>query len=514
MKLLAPTVVASLGLCADATQFGAIRDVVLGSKNETCCSSLKDAGLANIFYEDDEQYKNRTASYWSVSAQLHPKCIVQPVSTEEVSTAIKTLGAQSNCKFAVRSGGHATWAGSNNINDGVTLDLGLMNTTVYDAEANLARFQPGTRWGGVYGALEPHGVTVAGGRASSVGVAGFLTGGGNSFYTARRGFACDQVQNYEVVLADGEIVNANVTCNSDLFRALKGGSFNFGIVTRYDMETFTAGDLWGGSRIHTKNHTQQHIDAYTAWVDNVENYPDGSSIVFWSYLPTMEDIVIIAAYEDVAGNVAPAGFDKFMAIPAIADTTRLASHKNLTDELEQPTGYRDIWFTMTFKNDPTVFKYIVDAHTKFVDAWKADNTDHDFITQCMFQAIPTIFAKHSAERGGNVLGLDLVKDNAIMLLFDIAVKGEETEVRAREALRAATEDMQRFAASQDALVDWQYLNYADAYQDPLGSYGAANVAKILAAAKKYDPNGMFQTQAPGGFKISRVKNSTSSKQEL
>ena len=74
--------------------------------------------------------------------------------------------------------------------------------------------------------------------------------------------------------------------------------------------------------------------------------------------------------------------------------------------------------------------------------------------------------------------------------------------------------MQRFAASQDALVDWQYLNYADAYQDPLGSYGAANVAKILAAAKKYDPNGMFQTQAPGGFKISRVKNSTSSKQEL
>lgn len=36
MKLLAPTVVASLGLCAEAAQFGAIRDVVLGSKNETC----------------------------------------------------------------------------------------------------------------------------------------------------------------------------------------------------------------------------------------------------------------------------------------------------------------------------------------------------------------------------------------------------------------------------------------------------------------------------------------------
>lgn len=138
-----------------------------------------------------------------MSAQLHPECIVQPVSAEEVSTAVKTLGSRSNCKFAVRGGGHTTWTGSNNINDGVTLDLGLMNATVYDEAANLARIQPGTRWGGVYGVLEPHGVTVAGGRASSVGVAGFLTGGGNSFYTAHRGFACDQVQNYEIVLADG-----------------------------------------------------------------------------------------------------------------------------------------------------------------------------------------------------------------------------------------------------------------------------------------------------------------------
>jgi FAD/FMN-containing dehydrogenase len=137
---------------------------------------------------------------------LHPNCIVQPVSTEEVSTAVKTLGLRSNCKFAVRSGGHSTWAGSNNINDGVTLDLGLMNETVYDEAANLARFQPGNRWGGVYGVLEPYGVTVAGGRASSVGVAGFLTGGGNSFYTAQRGFACDQVQNFEIVLADGLVL--------------------------------------------------------------------------------------------------------------------------------------------------------------------------------------------------------------------------------------------------------------------------------------------------------------------
>ena len=171
------------------------------------CAALKNAGLTHIYMQNDQQYKDRTESYWSVSAQLHPKCIVQPVSTAEVSTAIKILGGPNKgCQFAMRSGGHTTWAGSNNIDNGVTIDLGLMNQTTYDQATNLAKVQPGNRWGGVYGALEPYGVTVAGGRASTVGVAGFLTGGGNSFFTAERGWACDQVKNYEVVLSSGSVI--------------------------------------------------------------------------------------------------------------------------------------------------------------------------------------------------------------------------------------------------------------------------------------------------------------------
>lgn len=50
----------------------------------------------------------------------------------------------------------------------------------------------------------------------------------------------------EVVLPSGEIVNANATSNSDLWRALKGGSNNFGVVTRIDLKTFPQGKFWGG----------------------------------------------------------------------------------------------------------------------------------------------------------------------------------------------------------------------------------------------------------------------------
>jgi hypothetical protein len=57
----------------------------------------------------------------------------------------------------------------------------------------------------------------------------------------------DNVVNYEVVLASGETINANAHENSDLWTALRGGSNNFGIVTRFDMKTFKQGPFWGGN---------------------------------------------------------------------------------------------------------------------------------------------------------------------------------------------------------------------------------------------------------------------------
>ncbi|KAH9860314.1 hypothetical protein J1614_011644 [Plenodomus biglobosus] len=315
--------------------------VATSAKDGTNAANSSCVSLSHVLYGGDEQYRNRTESYWSVSAQLTPDCIVQPLSTEDVSNIVKTLVRDGPCgktNFAVRGGGHTTWAGSNNIDSGVTIDLGLMNTTTWNSETEIASIDPGSRWNAVYSTLDPLGVTVVGGRAGTVGVAGFLMGGGNSFFTARKGFACDTVTNFEVT---SEVINANADENSDLHRALKGGSANFGIVTRFDVQGFTAGDLWGGIMMYPKSVTQQQIEAYHAWTENVENYQDGSSILFWTYLPTAKDILILTAFEDTAGNEAPAGFDKFMAIPnSTSSTMRMASHKELTDELEQPGGYR------------------------------------------------------------------------------------------------------------------------------------------------------------------------------
>jgi hypothetical protein len=54
---------------------------------------------------------------------------------------------------------------------------------------------------------------------------------------------------HQVVLANGTIANANQHTHPDLFFALRGGGNNFGIVTRFDFETYRYGLLWGGTNV-------------------------------------------------------------------------------------------------------------------------------------------------------------------------------------------------------------------------------------------------------------------------
>jgi FAD/FMN-containing dehydrogenase len=141
---------------------------------------LEKGGLGNrVVYPSSDAYNDSIGSYWAENVQLKPKCIVQPRSAQDVSLAVSTLTSASNgaCQFAIRSGGHATWAGANDIKNGVTIDLQMMNSTTYHKNNGTASVLPGARWQSVYKALVPYDVTVPGGRGGPVGVGGFLIGG-------------------------------------------------------------------------------------------------------------------------------------------------------------------------------------------------------------------------------------------------------------------------------------------------------------------------------------------------
>lgn len=125
----------------------------------------------------------------------------------------------------------------------------------------------------------------------------------------------DQVVNYEVVLADGSIVEANNTTNPDLFRVLKGGHNNFGIVTRFDMKTFKAQDIWDGNVVHSKVSAKEIIEAYVDFQTNLENNPDSHVLAMWVYMPQTPDYFINMVLTGLDGVENTKSLQKFLAIP-------------------------------------------------------------------------------------------------------------------------------------------------------------------------------------------------------
>jgi hypothetical protein len=129
-----------------------------------------------------------------------------PQNSKVVSLILTTLlnaghGA-GDWHIALRSGGHSSPAGTNNIVNDVTIDLSRMNSSHYDRSSNTARLEPGGRWEDIYGVRRSGKSRCYRRRWTRR----WRRRRGLSSWRRlivlyrRMGFACDSVINYEVVL--------------------------------------------------------------------------------------------------------------------------------------------------------------------------------------------------------------------------------------------------------------------------------------------------------------------------
>ena len=81
------------------------------------------------------------------------------------------------CPFAVKSGGHAAFAGASNIQGGITINFAKLNEIVLSSDKSMTSVGPGNTWFDVYKTLEPENVQVIGGRVAAIGVGGLTLGG-------------------------------------------------------------------------------------------------------------------------------------------------------------------------------------------------------------------------------------------------------------------------------------------------------------------------------------------------
>ena len=146
--------------------------------------------------------------------------------------------------FAVMGGGHLDTGGAQS--PSVVIDLRFINKTEIIHSKNNSTEWPilkvggGSEAGTVFSTLEGSGWAFLGPRAASIGVGGFLLGGGIAFRTGKYGVAADSLMGLEVVLTNGSIIYANpYNEHKDLFWAATGGGWlGFGVITNFYIQAY------------------------------------------------------------------------------------------------------------------------------------------------------------------------------------------------------------------------------------------------------------------------------------
>ena len=480
------------------------------------CVALAEALPGKVSLPSSAAYDTGN-TYWSGNQAATPRCFVSPETTKDVSVALRTLTSL-QAPFTVKGGGHSYFAGASNIEDGVTVDVGKLRELKLSRDHGTISVGAGNRWIDVYQTLDPFHLSVVGGQAGDVGVSGLTLGGGISFFSGLHGWACDNVNSYEVVLSSGKVVNASPKENQDLYWALRGGGgSNFGIVTRFDLATFRQGDLWKQSLYFPGSMNQSVIHNYTnSLLTSIQADDEADGHFVLTHKAGIGYIIGPTFYHATpppkGSDQTPAAFQPWQTMPgAVVNQTTIANLSTQAIAMDEAYGSRHSSAVATISlTSELFFQGLVPKYQRIADDLLAAAavTNSSIAPSLIFQPITVNVMRQMQKNGGNVFGLrpNRNADNHKMIV-EISVTWQDVslDMLVEKATAHFIEQVEVEAEQQGLHTDFLYINWAGENQDVIRQYGQSTFARLQKTSRKYDPKGLLQKFWRGYFQIDRQR---------
>jgi UDP-N-acetylenolpyruvoylglucosamine reductase len=236
--------------------------------DESVMSGFTAALQGRLVRPGDESY-DISRKIWNGMIDRSPSLIVYCSDETDVVNAVR-FARENDLLAAVRSGGHNV-AGNSLCDKGMVIDMSEMKKIEVDTASHTATVQAGLRLGELDRGTQAYGLATSLGIVSKTGIAGLTLGGGIGWLMRKYGLTCDNLLSVDIVTADGSLITANASENSDLFWGVRGGGGNFGIATRFTYRLHPVKDVLGGTvyyRIDKEN------TVFKSYRDYISTAPD------------------------------------------------------------------------------------------------------------------------------------------------------------------------------------------------------------------------------------------------
>ncbi|KAI2785580.1 FAD-binding domain-containing protein [Daldinia loculata] len=473
------------------------------------CSTLKDISNIDVADPLELSYINEQNDYWSTScSSLKPSCILFPKDANEVSAIVKVLNNNTE-PFAIKSGGHNPNNGWSSVTGGPLISTQKLKQVIVDQETGIARVGPGQRLDSISAELQGTGWTFVGGRIGNTGVGGLVLGGGLSYMSAQYGWSASSVLEYEIVLANGTIATASATKNADLFKALKGGGNNFGVVTTYVLQLYRQGDVFGGNLVflHSPSTDKKLLKAVRDFTEY--NQDNKAAVIVTAERGNIDliDTWILFLFYD--GPVVPEGtFKNFTDAGPLLDTTKVQTYADLmggSNWVIVPLSVVQIGTeTIPMPSAENNVKVMEGLHAHWRNMTDTVLLEPGIVASIAYQPFPKAIAQAAKARSVDLIDAD---DEAHRLIIEM----NYSFLPQGDYAKMDQKLQNTYGGVRERILGWQqdgtlpdiylpvFMNYGFHQQDYFARLRPENRAFAHSVSESVDPNGFFRTRI-GGWK--------------
>ncbi|MGV9378140.1 FAD-binding oxidoreductase [Nonomuraea sp. NPDC003707] len=256
---------------------------------------------------------DEAARPWAVGVHQPVSAVVEAEDAADVAALVR-YAREAGLTVTAQPSGHGASGDAQGV---ILLRTGRLDRVEVDARARVARVGAGVRWGRLLAETGRYGLTGPAGSSPAVTVAGFVAGGGVSWFGRMYGWAADSVRAFEIVDADGEQVRVTGDSDADLFWALRGGGGDYALVTSIELALYPAPSVYGGRITWPAARAGAVFDAFrritadaprelSVWINRMAPPPPAPPLVTVdvTYLGgDAEAKALLAAFDEIGGSL-------------------------------------------------------------------------------------------------------------------------------------------------------------------------------------------------------------------
>ncbi len=221
--------------------------------------ALAGAVSGPVLTPDTAGYPDECTCF-NLAIEHRPALVVGAASAADVQAAVR-FAAEHDAPL----GAHLTGHGPAVAIEKILVNTRRLDELRVDPAAKTARVGAGLRWGQVLAETLKTGLAGLHGSSPTVGVIGYIAGGGVPLLAREYGLAADHVSVVELVTADGRLRRLTERDDPDLFWAVRGGKSNFGIITAMEIGLVPLSRLYGGGLFFPGERAAEVLTAWRDW---------------------------------------------------------------------------------------------------------------------------------------------------------------------------------------------------------------------------------------------------------